>query len=220
MRSSLTTLPALVAITFLCGCAKEEPPIETTGEDATETPEVSTPTPAPAGSDGTADEPPEAAPAEDDEASDPLAAWSEHFNNLYAEGDVYSAGLPTEEGLRQAAARDVKLVISLLPDEQHAELITYDEAALLEELGVRFERIPVSTQTFSRSDVDRFAELMTSADGPVLVHCRSANRVGGIWAAYQALHKRAGLVPALEAGEAMGLRSEQLAAAVRRMAAE
>jgi len=157
---------------------------------------------------------------EEAEPSKRMEEWSELFNNIFADGDFYSAGIPTEEGLRQAAARGVTLVISLLTDEQHAAMIAFDEAALLEELGVRFERISVTPQTFSAADVNAFAELMASVEGPVLTHCGSANRVGAMWAAYLNVHKHERTAPAIEAGQSMGLRSESLITAVRRIASE
>ncbi len=222
----------LATVFALAGCAKEESPApaDEAGDNAVKpSPDPATSTPAAvneamdAVDDAMADAPEEVVAEVVEEVAEPsnrVEGWSELFNNVFVDGDFYSAGVPTEEGLRQAASRGVTLVISLLPEEQQARMIEYDLEGLLEELGVRFERIPVTSESFSSADVRTFAELMDGAEGPVLTHCGSANRVGAMWAAYLNQHKGEGLNQAIEAGQTMGLRSETLITSIRRMAAE
>jgi hypothetical protein len=52
--------------------------------------------------------------------------------------------------------------------------------------------------------------------GPVLLHCASSNRVGGVWAVIQARKGKA-LDEALAAGREAGLHNPQMEAAVRRV---
>jgi protein tyrosine phosphatase (PTP) superfamily phosphohydrolase (DUF442 family) len=52
--------------------------------------------------------------------------------------------------------------------------------------------------------------------GPVLLHCASSNRVGGVWAVIQS-RKGKTLDEALAAGQQAGLHSPVMEAAVRRV---
>lgn len=161
-----------------------------------------------------------AQPASDVVKAEPVEEWSDKFRNVFHMDKYYFAGIPSEEGLRQAADRQVSLVISLLPDDQQASGVEFDEPALLEELGVSYAQIPVMPDTFSRADVDRFATLIADQDGGVLVHCASSNRCGGLWAAYLHLHRGMDLEDAIEVGKSAGLNRDSMIEAVRRVTGE
>jgi uncharacterized protein (TIGR01244 family) len=55
-----------------------------------------------------------------------------------------------------------------------------DEAKALAAQGIRYVHVPITPATFSAADVAAVrAVLDDPASGPVLLHCASANRVGG-----------------------------------------
>jgi uncharacterized protein (TIGR01244 family) len=100
--------------------------------------------------------------------------------------DLLIAGQPTAETLRQLRRDGVTTVINLrMPDEM--QRISFDEAALLQELGMEYVHLPVRGGTanpYSRETLRRFAETMKSANGKVLLHCTIAWRASHLWAAY------------------------------------
>ena len=144
---------------------------------------------------------------------------SEQFNNIFQDGDFYFAGIPSETGLASVSERGVTVIVSLLPEAQQARNISFDEPALARSLGMVYESIPMVTSSFSTDDVDRLAAIIDEADGGVLIHCGSSNRVGGLWAAYLHRHRGYDLEEAIELGMAAGLRRGGMTEAVRRVAA-
>lgn len=150
--------------------------------------------------------------------AEPIMAWAEQFKNIFRSDSYYFAGIPTEQGIRSAAADGVTVVISLLPDEQ-LSFVEFDLPAVLEELGVRYVRIPFVPDTFDKADVEHFAAILDETDGSVLTHCGSSNRVGALWAAYLYHYRDVEIEAAIEMGRSAGMRSDALVAAVRRIAA-
>jgi protein tyrosine phosphatase (PTP) superfamily phosphohydrolase (DUF442 family) len=66
--------------------------------------------------------------------------------------------------------------------------------------------------------VDRFAEELATTDGPVLLHCKKSNLVGGLWAAYLVREHGAGWDEALALGKAAGLSRLSMIEAAQRLA--
>jgi uncharacterized protein (TIGR01244 family) len=148
-----------------------------------------------------------------------LEGW-EAINNLFQDGRMYFGGQPHEAALaRLAGEAGVKTVINIRNPEEMSR-VPFDEPAVVESLGMRYVTIPVSPDTFSESDVAQFAELLSSTEDPVLLHCASSNRVGGMWAAYLARHEGIAVEEAIQLGRSAGLRSEGMVAAARRVAGE
>jgi len=100
--------------------------------------------------------------------------------------DVFVAGQPTEKGLRELRDRGVKVIVSLrTPEEMRG--IGFDEAAVASQLGMTYVNLPVrgnDKYPYSPQVVARFAQLLTNADGPVLLHCTIGWRASHLWAAY------------------------------------
>jgi uncharacterized protein (TIGR01244 family) len=100
--------------------------------------------------------------------------------------DMFIAGQPTEKALREMKARGVTTVVNLrMPNEM--ERVSFDEAALVRELGMRYVHIPVRDNTanpYSPATVAAFAEAMRTSEGKVLLHCTVAWRASHLWAAY------------------------------------
>jgi uncharacterized protein (TIGR01244 family) len=98
--------------------------------------------------------------------------------------------------------------------------VGYDEAAEVKRLGMEYVTIPIRAGTFSKADVTAFGNALRETPGPVLVHCRSSNRVGALWAAYLTLEEGVPLGDALERGRKAGMTKPILEAAVERVVAE
>ena len=101
--------------------------------------------------------------------------------------DLFIAGQPTEKALRAMKAQGVTTVINLRMPQELTRL-GFDEAKLIEELGMKYVHIPMrggaGDSAYSPATLAKFAEAMKSADGKVLLHCTIAWRASHIWAAY------------------------------------
>jgi uncharacterized protein (TIGR01244 family) len=116
--------------------------------------------------------------------------------NYYAVGEYRLAGQPNEEGLDHFKADGIRTVINLRTPE---ELPDFDEKLAVESRGMAYVSIPVTSQKTTDATVEKFLKGLAGAEKPVVIHCRTAGRVSGLWAAYLALEK--GVPPA----EAMAL---------------
>ena len=99
--------------------------------------------------------------------------------------DMFISGQPTERALRDLHASGVTTVINLRTPEEMRTRVSFDEAALVRELGMRYVYLPMRGATeYSPSALRAFATAMSEADGKVLLHCTVAWRASHLWAAY------------------------------------
>ncbi len=139
---------------------------------------------------------------------------AEIFNFRAPEEKVLSSGQPTVSQLGIAARSGVKHVINLrAPGEQDE----FDEAEVVESLGMEYYSIPVAGGAgVTPENAASLQALLERFEGePVLVHCASGNRVGGLMA-LSAFADGANADSAIAEGQRWGLTSENLEAAVRR----
>ena len=144
----------------------------------------------------------------------------EDINNLYRDNLFFFSGQPEATAFKRLTEEaGVRTVISFRRP-QELDQLDFDEPALMENLALRFVNIPVMPETFSKNDVDHLAEVLAETKEPILLHCSSSNRVGGVWATYLVLHRGFELEEALRLGRAAGLSSDSMVEAVRRVAGE
>lgn len=140
---------------------------------------------------------------------------------LSENGAVYFAAQPTESGLKDLAENGVKIVVNLRSVKEMQTKVDFNEAIVVESLGMKYVHIPVVPSSFSPEDVDRLREVLDQVDmdmnqnSRILIHCASSNRVGGMWAAY--LNRELGFDPdkAIEYGKHAGLRSDSMIKAAK-----
>jgi uncharacterized protein (TIGR01244 family) len=164
----------------------------------------------------------EPAPAEL-KAEPPEPALSEALewpgvNYAFQQGNAYFTGQPSEETLRHAAAQGVRTVINLRDDDQTD--VPFDEAATAQKLGLTYRHVPISGKTFTAEDVATFGELLQGSEGPVMIHCRSSNRVGALWASHLVGEGRIEPAQAIEHGKAAGLRKQPTIERTQKISAE
>lgn len=146
---------------------------------------------------------------------------TEYWNNLNRDGDIYFAGQPDLQGIHELRSRGIRTVVNIRTEpEMTAERIGFDEMTEVMRRGMEYIRIPVSSDTLSAHDADRLAAVLSRRSDPVVIHCGSSNRVGGLWALYLYRHRNVPLDEAIELGRAAGLRSDSVEQAVRRAVAE
>lgn len=137
--------------------------------------------------------------------------------------DVLFAGQPTEEGFSLLAERGVKVIVNLRPDAEMQRAVDFDEATLVESLGMEYVHIPMTPSTFSADDVAQLKAVVyrrgTVRGEPftLVIHCRSSNRCGGLWAAFLHETYRFKESKAIEYGKLAGLRSESMIEATKRV---
>ncbi len=146
----------------------------------------------------------------------PVADWS-GVANLSHDGDIYFGGQPTADAFGTAQKMGVKVVVNLRSDREIAAM-DFDEAALVEQLGMKYVAIPITMKSFGSSDTDALKEVLKNTSGPVLIHCGSSNRVGALWAMYVHRHRGVALDDAIALGRKAGLQSEGLVETIRQTA--
>ena len=124
-----------------------------------------------------------------------------------------AAGQPSAEAL--AALKDLgfRTVVNLRPPAEGPG----DEKAVVEGQGLRYVNVPVTADSFRLEDALAVMAVLDDASaGPVLVHCASSNRVGGVLAVIASRRGRS-LDEAIAEGRAAGLHSPVMENAVRRV---
>jgi uncharacterized protein (TIGR01244 family) len=134
--------------------------------------------------------------------------------NLYLDGRVYIAGQPDEVALAELASRGVAVVVNTRTPKEvdDREKAPFDEARVVRDLGLSYVAIPLGgdDHPYEPAAVKRFAEVLSSSDGAVLVHCGLGGRAAYLWLAYLIEHDGVSLDDAMARGEAMMLKPHPL----------
>ena len=97
---------------------------------------------------------------------------------------LYVAGQPAEADWRAFADAGVGTVINL---RTAGEMKGRDARAEVAAAGMRYLELPIDgAAALTPDNARRLGELLRDARGPVLVHCASGNRVGGLLALLKA----------------------------------
>ena len=114
---------------------------------------------------------------------------------------VTSAGQPDAAQFRVFADSAYVAVVDLRTAGEDRGL---DEPAVVEALGMEYAPFPVGRSDITIDKARSLFELIGRYDGPVLVHCTSANRVGALFA-LKKFDETGDPESAVEAGKAAGL---------------
>ncbi|MDE2689182.1 MAG: sulfur transferase domain-containing protein [Acidobacteriota bacterium] len=146
----------------------------------------------------------------------PAAAAEQKDHGLrgakHPEPGVLFGGQPSEDQLKAMAADGLSFVLDLRAEGENRG---FDEQAALQSLDVPYLNVPVDAERLEQPETfERFIEAMDKADGPVLVHCASGNRVGALYYAYLVAGKGVDREEARTRAKENGLRSAALEKAV------
>ena len=97
---------------------------------------------------------------------------------------ITSAGQPDEAALIVFAEQGYTTVIDLRTAGEDRGI---DEPAVVEGLGMEYVLLPIGRDAIDFESAKELDKLIKDADGPVLVHCGSANRVGALLALRKSL---------------------------------
>jgi uncharacterized protein (TIGR01244 family) len=124
--------------------------------------------------------------------------------------DIATAGQLTEGQLAELAAAGVRTIIDL---RAAPEPRGYDEPDAVRDAGMEYVLIPVTPETLDDATFDRFLAVMRdAAKRPIVVHCATANRVGGLLIPYFRIDERRDEREAVMLAKQVGLRSVEYAA--------
>ena len=127
-----------------------------------------------------------------------------------------AAGKPSPAAIGHLKEQGFKTVIDLRSENEGLA----EEKASVEGQGLRYVSVPMTAASFTLADARKVKSVIEDpASGPVLLHCASSNRVGGVIAVIEAKNGKS-LEQAIEEGKKAGLRSDPMVEAVRRVLAE
>ena len=119
---------------------------------------------------------------------------------------LYVAGQPQAGDWQALAMSGVRTVVNL---RTAAEMKARDERSEVDAAGMRYVNLPIDGAAGITADNARMlSSILDDADGPVLVHCASANRAGALLAVIAA-QRGMQAEPALKLGRASGMTSTE-----------
>jgi uncharacterized protein (TIGR01244 family) len=120
-----------------------------------------------------------------------------------------TGGQPSDQAFRKLAANGFRSVLNLRTSTEGFDL--EKERSLVEQSGMRYINIPVVTRAPRAEQVDEFIRVIKEkANHPMLIHCRSANRVGAFMMIYRVVELGWSESKAEEEAVRIGLRNEDL----------
>lgn len=128
------------------------------------------------------------------------------------EAGLLFGGQPTPSQLAAAGADGYRVIDLRAASEDRG----YDEAGEAARRGISYTSIPVDAESLSRDETYEAFFAALEGERPVLAHCASGNRVGGLYYAYLVAQRGLPREQALEQAKASGLRSDALAATIDR----
>lgn len=116
---------------------------------------------------------------------------------------VFTAGQPSETDISAAAEQGTRSIVNLCAEGEAG----FDEAAEVEDHGMRYFHIPVCGPGDVCEDKARELDKLLEDESlrPMIVHCGSANRVGALFALREFHCKDASADAAIAAGREAGL---------------
>ncbi|HUO52431.1 MAG TPA: sulfur transferase domain-containing protein, partial [Gemmatimonadaceae bacterium] len=123
--------------------------------------------------------------------------------------DIATAGQLSAAQLAAAAQAGVRTILDLRPP---FEPRGYDEAAAVKAAGMAYVIVPVTPVTLDDAAFAKVLEVVRDpARRPVLVHCATANRVGGLLIPYLMIDEKMSQQDAVRRAQEIGLRSADYA---------
>jgi uncharacterized protein (TIGR01244 family) len=123
-------------------------------------------------------------------------------SHVHRSGELWFAGQFPEQDIDTIRESGIRRVISLRLEGE----IPWDEKALVESAGLEFVSIPLrAPETFTDEALGRLRGLLNEEGVPTLLHCASANRVGGAWLPFRVLDQGVPVDQALAEAKTIGL---------------
>lgn len=118
--------------------------------------------------------------------------------------NLFIAGQPTEEELRDIPSTGFRTLINLRPADEEGTVP--DEERLVESAGLNYAAIPITPQTIDDSAVHRFIQAVDSEDAPpIIAHCAGGGRAGIMMLLHLAIDHGWSLEQTLQEGAKLGI---------------
>jgi len=125
--------------------------------------------------------------------------------NLSRLDDLFFSGQFTEADIAKIKEEKITRIITLRTEGE----LDWDEKSAVESAGIEFFDIPFRTPEALTDEVfDKARELLKDKSNKTLLHCKSANRAGGVWLPYRVLDEGVDLETALAESKVIGLSKE------------
>lgn len=122
---------------------------------------------------------------------------------------VVTAGQPEEQHFEQLAEAGFKTVVDIRTPEEPRD--GFEESEVVRRAGMEYINVPVGHETVEDETLDRLRELLRDPNlRPMLLHCKSANRLGALLIAYFVLDEGKTPEEAVEIATQAGLKSDEL----------
>jgi uncharacterized protein (TIGR01244 family) len=120
-----------------------------------------------------------------------------------------TGGQPTEQAFNKLAANGFRSVLNLRTASEGVDL--EKERRLVEQSGMRYINIPVVVSAPRKEQAVEFIRVVKEkANHPMLIHCRSASRVGAFMMIYRVVEQGWSEEKAEEEAVRIGLHTEEL----------
>jgi uncharacterized protein (TIGR01244 family) len=114
------------------------------------------------------------------------------------------SGQPTDGQFAELKAMGFKTILNLRTEKEGSEA----EGRVVTDLGLNYLNVPIEASQITDEQIDLFSQtLMNDANYPMVVHCGSANRVGGLILLHRVLKENVEPEEALLEARRVGLRS-------------
>lgn len=131
---------------------------------------------------------------------------------------IAAAGQPTPEALARLRDMGFKTVVNMRAESEPDVLP--GEAEAVRAQGLDYVSVPITIETFGLEAIAAVERVLADpVQAPLLLHCNSSNRTGGVWAVIQARARGLSVEEALAEGQRAGLHSQKMIDAVRRVLA-
>jgi len=129
-------------------------------------------------------------------------AYTEH---LFQHENLYIGPQPEYIDFETIKAAGFTKVINMRTPDEMKELNFYEDY-LLKKADINYHLLPIGGKEFNYSPakLEEFAQSLDSAQGKILLHCRSGHRASQLWAAYLVKYKGKSIDDALAMVEDMG----------------
>ena len=122
---------------------------------------------------------------------------------------VAGGGQPELTAFAEFSEKGYSTIVNLRTQDED---VPVGEKVAARVYGLTYFELPVTRETLSLADAKSLDTYLDSAPaGSVFIHCASGNRVGALWGLYQGWKNGLSGEEAVAAGQAAGMRSENLA---------
>lgn len=124
--------------------------------------------------------------------------------NVHRSGNLIVSGQFSPNDIEAMKLLGIQRVITL----RNVGEVDFDEPKLVEEAELEFQRVPFASEESLTDDVfSKIRDLLRDDSQKTLLHCGSANRVGGVWLTYRVLDQGVDISTALTEAKKIGLKS-------------